>query len=96
MFKTNCMFNLINHQPDIDEIYLYAKDPYEAKYQFLVNKRESANLKHFDDSKLFLNIRTIGLIFIKTLKIIIQIKNKKYLSFLIIWLLICLLIKNII
>ena len=29
--KTNSLFNLINHQPDIDKIYLYAKNPYEAK-----------------------------------------------------------------
>ena len=38
--KTNSLFNLINQQPDNDKIYLYAKDPYEAKYHFLVNKRE--------------------------------------------------------
>ena len=37
--KTNLLFNLINQQPEIDKIYLYAKDPYEAKYQFLINKR---------------------------------------------------------
>ena len=30
---------LINNQPDIDKIYLYAKDPYEAKYQYLIKKR---------------------------------------------------------
>ena len=30
--KTNSLFNLINHQPNIDKIYLYAKDLYEAKY----------------------------------------------------------------
>ena len=30
----NSLFNLINKEPDIDKIYLYAKDPYEAKYQF--------------------------------------------------------------
>ena len=29
--KTNSLLNLINHQLDIDKIYLYAKDPYEAK-----------------------------------------------------------------
>ena len=32
--KTNVFFkfvNLIESQPDIDKIYLYAKDPYEAK-----------------------------------------------------------------
>ena len=39
--KTNASFNLINQEPGIDKIYLYAKDPYEAKYQFLINKRES-------------------------------------------------------
>ena len=30
--KTNVLLNLINSQPDIDKIYLYAKDPFEAKY----------------------------------------------------------------
>ena len=30
--KTNSLFDLINHQPDIDKIILYAKDSYEAKY----------------------------------------------------------------
>ena len=30
--KTNLLLNLIENQPDIDKIYLYAKDPYEAKY----------------------------------------------------------------
>ena len=36
--KTNPLFNLINQQPDIDNIDLYAKYPYEAKYHFLINK----------------------------------------------------------
>ena len=52
--KTNASLNLINNQPDIDKIYLYAKDPYEAKYQFLINKRESTGLKHFNDPKAFI------------------------------------------
>ena len=39
--KANTLLNLINNQPDIDKIYSYAKDPYEDKYQFLINKRES-------------------------------------------------------
>ena len=30
--KTNALLNLINNQLDIDKIYLYAKDPHEAKY----------------------------------------------------------------
>ena len=46
--------NLINNQPDIDKIYLYAKDPYEAKYQFLINKKKSAGVKYFNDPKAFI------------------------------------------
>ena len=45
--KTNSLFNLIIQQPDIDKIYLYVKDPYEGKYQFLINKRESTGLTYF-------------------------------------------------
>ena len=45
--------NLINKQPDIDKIYLYAKDPYETKYQYLINKREKVGLDHFDDPTVF-------------------------------------------
>ena len=52
--KTNALFNLINDQPDIDKIYLYPKDPYETKYQFLINKREIIGLKHFNDPKAFI------------------------------------------
>ena len=29
--NTNALLNLINNQPDIHKIYLYAKDPYEKK-----------------------------------------------------------------
>ena len=52
--KTNTLFNPVNQQPDIDKIYLYTKDSYESKYQFLINKRESTGLKHFNDSKAFI------------------------------------------
>ena len=37
--KTNALLNLINNQPDIDKIYLYAKDSFESKYQYLIKKR---------------------------------------------------------
>ena len=30
--KTNLLLNLIENEPDIYNIYLYAKDSYEAKY----------------------------------------------------------------
>ena len=52
--KTNALLNLINNQPHIDKIYLHAKDLYESKYQFLINKRESIGLKHFKDPKAFI------------------------------------------
>ena len=52
--KTNALLNLINKEPDIDKIYLYANDPCEAKCQYLINKRESTELKHFNDPKAFI------------------------------------------
>ena len=52
--KTIALLNLINNQPDIDKIYLYVKDPYESKYNFLINKRESTGLKNFNDPKAFI------------------------------------------
>ena len=53
--KTNLLLNLIENQPDIDKIYLYAKDSYESKYQYLINKRESVGTNHFNDPKAFID-----------------------------------------
>ena len=53
--KTNLLLNLIENQPDIDKIYLYAKDPYESKYQYLINKRESVGINDFNDPKAFID-----------------------------------------
>ena len=36
--KKNAFLNLINNKPDIDKVYSYAEDLYEAKYQFSINK----------------------------------------------------------
>ena len=52
--KSNTLLNLIKEQLVIDNIYLYAKDPYKLKNQFLINKRESTGLKHYDDPKAFI------------------------------------------
>ena len=52
--KTNALLNLINNQPDIDKLYLYAKDPCEKKYQYLINKREEVGLDHFNNPKTFI------------------------------------------
>ena len=63
--KTNSLFNLINQQPGINKIYLYAKDIDEAKYQFLIKKREDVGTKNFKA-------------FIEYSKNTIQIRNVKY------------------
>ena len=52
--KTNALLNVINNRPDIDKIYLYAKDPYEAKYQYLIKKREKVGLDLFKNPKAFM------------------------------------------
>ena len=52
--KTNVLLNLIESQPDIDKIYLYSKDPYEAKYQYLTNKKRGVGINHFNDPKAFI------------------------------------------
>ena len=52
--KTNELLNLINNHPDIDKIYLHAKDPHEKKYQYLINKRKEVGLNHFNDPKAFM------------------------------------------
>ena len=50
--KTNVLLNLIKHQqPDIDKIYLYVKDPFKSKYQFLINRREKAGLEKLKNPK---------------------------------------------
>ena len=51
--KISALLNLINHEPNIDKSYLYAKDPYEAKYQFLIDKK-MYRLKYLNDSKAFI------------------------------------------
>ena len=37
--KANALLNLINHEPDIDTIYSYAKDLYEGKHQLLMKEK---------------------------------------------------------
>ena len=38
--ETNSLLKLISQQPDIDKIYLYAEDPYEATYHLQLTKRK--------------------------------------------------------
>ena len=39
----------MNHESDVDKSFLHIKDPNEAKYQLLFNKRKSSGLKYLKD-----------------------------------------------
>ena len=52
--KTNTLLHLIDKFHPIDKIYLYAKDTDEKKYQYLINKREQAGIKNFNDPQTFI------------------------------------------
>ena len=46
------LLNLIENQVDIIyKIYLYTRDPYDVKYQYLINIREKVGIDHFNDPK---------------------------------------------
>ena len=45
----------MENQLGIDKIYLYLEDPYESKYQYLINKREVVGINHFNDPKAFID-----------------------------------------
>ena len=78
--KTNALLNLINNQPDIDKIYLYAKDPNEKKiYQYLNNKHEKVGLNHFNDPKAFMEYSNDMQDVYKNIEDYNPIKNRKVL-----------------
>ena len=52
--ENKCIIEFNKQSADIDKIYLYAKDPNEKKYQYLINKRENVGLNHFNDPKAFM------------------------------------------
>ena len=41
-------------QDDTDKFYLYTKDLSEPKYEFLIKKREDAEIKHLNDPNTFI------------------------------------------
>ena len=63
--KTNALLHLISNHQDIDKIYFYAKNPYEAKYQFLINKREALDENTLMILKLLLSIQMTCKMFTK-------------------------------
>ena len=54
--KANMLLNLIkNHWPDFKKIYLYVKDPFELKYQLVMNGREKVEIEILKNPKAFIN-----------------------------------------
>ena len=54
--KTNELLNLIqkqNNESPIDNIYLYAKNFSELKYQLLIERRENTGIKNYNDPNAF-------------------------------------------
>ena len=50
------LVNLIKHQrPCTDKIYLYIKDPFESKYQLLINGREKVGTESLKNPKAFID-----------------------------------------
>ena len=52
--KTNTLLNLKKEKDDIDKTYLYAKYLSQPKYEFLIKKREAAEIKHLNDLNAFI------------------------------------------
>ena len=55
--KTNTSLHLtqnLNKTTLVDKIYLYAKDLSEPKYEFWINNRKNAGIKHFNDPTVFI------------------------------------------
>ena len=55
--KANALLHLIQNLNDtnpIDKIYSYAKDLGKPKYKFLIDNREKAGIKHFNDPPAFI------------------------------------------
>ena len=80
--KTNVLLSLIkNQRPDVDNIYLYVKDPFESKYQLLMSVWEKVVIKKLKNSKPFIDYsQTIDDVFwqFKICKTIIQQRKGHY------------------
>ena len=62
----------------IDNMYLYAKDPYEVKYHYLIKNAKIMILKISKIQRPLLNIRKICKMLLKILKSTTQVENALY------------------
>ena len=77
--KTNVLLNLIKPQrPDIEKTYLYVKNPFESKYQFLINGQENIGVKQTINPKAFVDYTQTIDNYYENLKIYNPTKKKKY------------------
>ena len=67
--KTNALLNLVSQLDDNDEVYWYAKDLSEPKYEFLIKTRTDAGIKHLNDLKHLLSVQILWIMFIEILMI---------------------------
>ena len=76
--KTNVLLSLIkNQRPDIDIVYLHVKDPFESKYQLLINGRQEVGITRLKNPKAFIDYsQTIDNIYEKLKEYIQQRKEK--------------------
>lgn len=76
--KVNVLLSLTNHQPDVDNTFLLAKNPNEPKYQLLINEHGQTDLKHCKYPNAFIEHLNDLNGFSQISMITDQIKNLKY------------------
>ena len=79
--KTNALLNLIqkqNNDSPIDKTYLYAKDLSELNNQLLIERRENAGIKNYNDPSAFIEYSNTVMMFTIILMITIQKESKKF------------------
>ena len=74
--KTNSLLKLIISYTLIKYTYMQ-KIHMKKKYQFLINKRESTGLKHFNNPKAFIEYSIICKMFLQISRSTIQVKKVK-------------------
>ena len=52
--KASVLSSCIDNQPDMNKIYLYVKDLYEAKYQYLIKILEKVGIDHHNDPRAYI------------------------------------------
>ena len=78
MRKNNVLLKVIKNQwLGTDKINLYVKDPFESKYQLLVNRREKVEIKKLKNPKILMIFHKQFMMFMKIYKITVQQRKGK-------------------